>query len=442
MSPTSETFETRPRPRRWLTALASVPLWAALACDDGGLGTEQPADASSANGCSLEFTTLASTSTASQLGFSADDLLARVEGNHTTPMVWAEGLADGPVRIEFSPSGTETQLEAIVRYQGGEVRYVRAESSSSGYALDIYEGCPDYLEVDVELELVTADGALDETLPAVLRSWDQRYGQIEVSLPLDALQGSFSMVTVEPSNAEIGDPSLTLGLSQLGVSGGIGGSVEISDDISVGFGMFPVAGWPSLERGCGYGEAAGGVEGAFGEFSAADVLARINAAVDTKLRWQGLPAVPFTLEAVHEGAPVCFRAIPEADGYPVGQLRSELQLAAVAGDYSMNGQFSVDVYAEPNPDGSLGDVRIDIYAPYASTVDLQTFIERYGIKGLDLSGFDQAGLTFSGTFTADGAAIGALTVLGVIQADCSNEPGAGCEGNDIREIAMAEWTNR
>ncbi len=416
------------------------------ACDFGGIA--QPDNLAQDGGCVDTARPLAGVEAQSSLGFSAAQLLARVEGEHVSPMVWAEALEEGDIRVEFNTTPGMAELRAVVRYLGGEVREVSSEPEESGFTLGGGAGgCPDYLEVDVEIELVSDDGALAETLPATLRSWDPRFGKVDLELPLDALEGSLAVRTVEPAHARVVDPSLQLGLSQLGLSGGIEGGVELESGDAVGFGVLPIASWPTAERPCAPNEAAAKIDGAFGEFTAAEVLARINAVEGAKLSWsQGLDVAvesAFEIAAEHQGDPVCFRAIPEDDGLDVGQLHTRAEFSASAADGSMDGNFEVEVYAEPAKDGSLGDVRIDIYAPYASTVELATFAELYGIEGIDLAGYDRAGLTFSGVFTADGAASGALTVLGVTDADCAdNAPGEPCEGADIRELAMAEWSNQ
>lgn len=422
-----------------LCSLTLLCLSTASACDVLDVG--EPLDASEGGSCTAEATAVADIDAPTRLGFSARDVLDRVQGEHRSEMVWSPDFVDGEIKVEISTQAGPAELTAALRYEGGAVREIRSDADQSELTLGGgFGGCPDYLEIDVELDVFTDDGALAETLPATLRSWDPRFARIELELPLDTLAGSLTIDVVSPANAELANPTLTLGISALGLSGGLNGGVEIQDGNAVLFGRVPVAAWPSAEKACDPDEAAAKIDGAFGQFSANDVLARINAVENASLRWQNGSSSAFDISAEHGGDPVCFTAIPEDDGLPVGDLRTAARFSAFASDQSMAGVFDVEVFAEPADDGSLGDVRVDIYAPYASTLELDAFAETYGITGVDLSAYDQAGLTFSGVFSADGSASGAMTVLGVIEHDCSqNAPGEGCEGNEIVELAMAEW---
>ena len=178
------------------------------ACDP--VGVSQPLDAGGQS-CVAEATVLAGVESPSKLGFNAQDLLSRIEGEHLSPMVWAADLSEGPTRVEFSTTPGPTELSVKLRYLGGEVREVVSSPEQSGFTLGGESGCPDYLEVDVEVQLHTADGALAETLPATVRSWDPRFGRVVVDLPLDGLEGSFAVTSVEPANATVRDPNLEIG---------------------------------------------------------------------------------------------------------------------------------------------------------------------------------------------------------------------------------------
>jgi hypothetical protein len=122
----------------------------------------------------------------STLGFSGQDLLDSVAGPHSETLDYRGEL----------PASTIT-LELI--HDGGEVRFVHQEEPSRGFLASAkdtawFEPCPDYLEVDVEVSLVSLDGLWDERFPASIASGDRPFIEAMGSetLALEELGGSYT----------------------------------------------------------------------------------------------------------------------------------------------------------------------------------------------------------------------------------------------------------
>lgn len=89
----------------------------------------------------------------SPLGFGGRALTTLAGGEHSAPFTYQDG--------------TETTMTVSVSYTGGQIRYVDREVEEGGDGMEpaIEEAaalCPDTVEVDVALEIETADGAFNE----------------------------------------------------------------------------------------------------------------------------------------------------------------------------------------------------------------------------------------------------------------------------------------
>jgi hypothetical protein len=414
-------------------------------CDDLPGDNKDPlgdGEAADNGGCVDTVTVLGSVDEVAALGFSAAQVLAVAEGSHASELVWGAGLGEGPVTVAFGPESGAGTLTVDVAYAGGEVRFVSSKpEESEGEGLDdgaFLASCSDRLEVDVEVSVKTGGGALDESFTAPLRATSRGISRISREIAVEELAGSFALTTVEPDDAEVGPLEFTIGISGSGLFGGISSTVQLTDGEVASAGFMDVASWPGGASPCEFEEAPVGLDDAVAQFSGADALALIAAAQDVQLSWGGEPTA-MTL-AVTPGAVAC--AYDSGDW--AGQLRIPAEIAVQTADGRWDGSFAVDVLATPAADGSLSSVIVQITAAYASTVAIDEFAAKFGIADVDLSGFDEGGLTFSSEYTpADGgpAVTGALTVLGVKLPMCSSEPGAGCEGNDYTELDMATWSN-
>lgn len=389
----------------------------------------------SENGCVEKATVLAGVDVQSALGFAAADVLAVAEGSHEGPMAWGAGLLEGPVQVQFGPESGQGALTVGVKYEGGEVRFITSTPKDSEGFEGPYAECGDRLEVDVAVTVDSGGGAFAESFTAPLRATSRGIGRISRSLGLADVAGSFAVTKLEPQNAEVGPIELTIGISESGIFGSASTMVEMSDGEVVSAGFIDVARWPAGDSSCESYEAPLGLDAAVAGFSAEDALALVAAAAELSLTWQGGQPTAMSLD-LSPGTVAC--AIDSGD--MAGTLRIPATAAVQTEDGRWNGSFAVEVVAQPAGDGSLAAVRVAIPTPFVATVPAAEFLAAFGLSGVDLTGYDEGSLDFTGDFQPGGGATGQVTVLGVKNPMCSNEPGAPCEGNDYTEIEMATWS--
>lgn len=412
------------------------------ACD---FSREDPDDGleASGNGCVDTVTVLGGVEAASALGFSAADVLAVAEGSHASTMTWGEGMLEGPVHVTFGPESGAGELTVGVAYNGGEVRFIDSKPEEGGEggeaALGGYAECENRLEVDVDVTVTSAGGAFAEAFTAPLAATSRGIGRISHDVDIAAVMGSFALTAVDPAAAEVGPIGFTIGISESGLFGGASTTVSIEEGGAVGAGPMTIASWPAGGSACEFGEAPLGLDAAVALFSGADAVALIAAAPPLSLTWQGSPPTAMTL-AVTPGEVVC----ATDSGSTAGSLRIPATAAIETADGRWSGSFAVEIYATPADDGTLAEVRVGVPAVYGATVPAAEFLATYGLADIDLAGFDEGGIDFSGNYVpADGgaSATGQVTVIGMNMHMCSNEPGAPCEGNEYVELDMATWAS-
>lgn len=401
---------------------------------DFGRGDTDDEQALDGGSCVETVTVLDSVVTQSDVGFAAEDVLAVAVGSHSSSMTWAGGLDEGPALVQFGPESGAGKLTVDVKYAGGQVRFIESKPAESGQ-LSGYYNCDSRLEVDVEVELASEGGAWAETFTAPLRATSRGIGRIVHDIEVDAFAGSFAVTKLEPAEAELGPVSFTIGISESGLFGNATTIVELSDGDVASAGFVDVASWPGGGSKCELEEAPVGLADKVAGFSADDALALIASVEAMSLTWQGGEATGLTL-AITPGSVACANDVGDSRG----TLRIPSELKIQTADGRWDGSFAVDVTAVPTSDGALAGASVEIRAAFAATVAADDFAAKFGLAGIDLSGFDEGGMTLRADFApgdAGGTMTGAVTVLGVKKAMCSDEPGAPCAGNDYVELDMA-----
>lgn len=431
-------------PNRPLSALLLVASLAP-ACIDADPSPHEPGGELGAGGCVEEVTILAGVDAASALGFSAADVLAHAEGEHTSAMIWSGGTNEGVATVELGPEVGAGELTVTIDYAGGEVRYIQSspkdveEGSLGGFSTI----CNDRLEIDVAVDVASAGGGLAESFTAALRATTRGIATLHHEIAFADLQGSLAVTKVEPAHATVGPVELDLGISPSGLFGGASALLQVEHGGAVGVSQLSIARWPGGADPCAeYGQAPVALNDAIAGFSAADALALVAKAPELTLTWKDAQPTAMDLELTHDGSPVC--AVYEGDG-PLGALRFSASAAVTTDDGRWDGEFPLEVSAHPGPDGALASVRIYIPAAYLNSVPAADFLDTFGLADIDLTGYDEGSLDFSGEFTPAGeaaVATGQVTAFGVKLHNCSDEPGGGCPGNDYVELANATWASQ
>lgn len=381
-------------------------------------------------------TVLASVDEVSPLGFAAADVLGFAAGEHESPLFWREQGSDS--MVEVGPESGESTLSVTISHEGGEIRYVDYEPAEGEGGFEEGFDCADQLEIDVMVQIGSGGGALAESIPVTLTAAHPLLAHFAAAIEPEDIAGSMSVTSTDPQ-FDVGAIDFDVGVSSYGLSGSITGmvSAEMGDTAVAGFVDYAV--FPSETQSCGSDQLALPLDADVLGFTGADALALINRAWLFELTWQGSEPVELTLSAAHDGESVCASLVPgQANVLVFGAT-----ITLATGDGVVDAAFPVVVTAEANEQGALGQVHV--YKDNAGLLgDAADFAADFGEFGVDVSGYDLAGIDFSGAFVdndAPGSADGSLTVLAADNADCSGEPGDACEGIDVIELARAEWGN-
>jgi hypothetical protein len=200
--------------------------------------------------CQETITVLTSSDAVGPTGISPATVLAEAQGIYTGTMTWT---AEGPVRYTGALGPTATEVE--VTYAGGEIRDVVAELVMPCQ----HDGpcpCEDRLEVDVQIRLVTADGALDEVWTATLNhlppTEDIYFGSPGTSIyhrfDPDDTQGALSRASFAVSDGVvINEMVATAQLSRGALEGSLNVEVAMPDGADGGWiGFGSIAGFGAI----------------------------------------------------------------------------------------------------------------------------------------------------------------------------------------------------
>lgn len=422
---------------RFIVRFALLPLLVAgcsSSTDDGGYEVDGGGE------CVETVTVLADINAVSALGFAPAELLTVAVGEHSSPMVWGTGIQESIAKVAFGPESGAGMLTATITHKGGEARYISSKPAESEWDGG-YASCSDRVEIDVEVMLASAGGALMETFVAPLRGSTAKVAVVRHELELADLGGSLALTQVEPEDVKVRPMQIELGISEGGLFGGASSTVEVPLGDSVAATFMTWASWPGGDSQCEPGEAVLPLEGSIAKFSGADALALVAAAGPLQIAWQGGEPVALSFALSHDGAAVCGRYDGESDGAGLGALRFGAELMVASGDGKWMGSFPVQVNALQNADGGLDRVDVGIYAAYANPVAVADFAEVYGLDSPALADFDAGILDFSGSFTPVGeaaSAAGSLKILGVTANPCPPDAN-GCMGNDYTDLESAVW---
>lgn len=421
---------------RHLAVFTLLPLLA-LACDLGGKDDKDEELETGSGDCVETVTVLADLDAVSALGFAPAELLAHAVGEHSSPMVWGEGIKESIATVSFGPESGASTLTATIAHKGGEARYVASKPKESEWDGG-YASCSDRIEVDVEVTLASAGGALMESFIAPLRGSTAKVATLRHEIELAELGGSLALTQVEPEQATVGAMQVELGISEGGLFGGASSVVEVPIGDSVGATFMTYASWPGSSP-CEYGEAALPLDGSILDFSGADALALVAAAGALQIAWEGGEPVALTFALAHDGEPVC--GVHEGLGEGLGALRLGAELTVASGDGRWMGSFPVEVTAQPDADGGLASVFVGIPAAYANSVPAADFAEIFGLDHPALAEYDRGIFDFGGRFmpVAGGASVdGTLKIVGVTSMPCAPDAN-GCAGDDYTDLESAVW---
>lgn len=156
------------------------------------------------------------------LGFAASSVLARLPATETVPLIWATG-EQTELSLAFRPADVAQYIDSEAVYpEGGTVP-----------AIGII--CDDYVQVAVQFDLATVDGAFDETFDGKLRASSEDGGEIRQELDLEGLTGTFD-INAFTDTEDYDDRSawVTITVGDLSTIGVIEGQVSGSEPCDEG----------------------------------------------------------------------------------------------------------------------------------------------------------------------------------------------------------------
>jgi hypothetical protein len=441
----------------WLMFSATV----LSAC--AGTSTGNPFDPNEANRsreiahdpCETPRTTQLALDADSLLGISAVELLALANTPPAGVLAWAESND----QLRVGPESGTSALSITVSAASDHARLIEFQGASgnneSGDGTLGSANCPRRLELDVQVHIETAGGALNETFETVLEATSPRVAMVpNAKIPATQLQGS---LTVERPGSQWTGVVFSMRFTELGSAGWIDltssepaspdskGATEgeITDGFTVGG---AIAHWPvdcvrvkglptTLDRR---------IQG----MNALDAIELINAA---RLQLQ-LPGAPRTeLQATFSADADLACAVDL--GPPSDPLRLFVQgkLHVQSGDGQIDGDWSVGLSAQPSSDGTLGLVKVaydPIFNLPAELVDADKFEASHGWHGVDLMGAKRVGIEIEISRSPGSPARGEVTLYTATEMDCSSafraaqsDPkagGFGCASVSLTPLLMGE----
>ncbi len=422
----------------------------------GGNGTGEGGEGGLATGgggnCVVDSATEIAPDAQTSLGFKASDVLAFLESTREEKLSWnpQQNFSYGP------ESGLHTLSLSIAR-QGAPrlTKYKSAAGPFGEIALAGGSGCSDAIEIDLEVKLKTDQGALDETFETTVVVRHAKLVTIYHRLKDDKPSGSFAVSNISLPNARVVQLTFSIQLTPFGTQGSFSGIVEQRIDFPSGSstggaigassgGRDPIASWGP--RGCDYNGTPVPRSAKIDGFSGDDVLALVNRAQSGNVTFQGGQPSSATLDFSARGDSVC--AVLN-DGFATiggaGSLYVPATLKIKSADGRMDASWAVAITARSDGSGALSEARVAF--DEQQIMGTGDFAARYGITGLDVSGYDSAIAHLTLSASAQKPLEGDLVINGFKNQPCMpavsrDENGningtGGCRGADIIEVARA-----
>jgi hypothetical protein len=375
----------------------------------------------------------------SSVGLSGKDMAEMIEGTHEATLAWGvhvpsematvtpeSGMSSVTVEIEIVPGSVIlADLEEKVSDSNGD----EPLSGEIGTA-----PCRDELRMDTLVTVVTENGALKETFPAMFSTVDGVFMTTQIEMP-EELEGTFSVDVSELPNGAHHE-RLTISFVLGTMSGELSGSVESSDAevaTSAGalYGRFPA-------EGCEYGYLIDAESGWVTELEAT-----LAAASEFDFSWDGGSSTTMSLSSTL--GQVCYQVSPyETETTLTVELLTEVTTA----DDSITGTWDLTADVSVGPDGSLTTVSVYRNDYLGLSYPADEFGAQTGITGVS-SDADELSYQFGFVIQPGGApAYGSIAVIELIVPECA-QPGyqpevvegpdgeqssPGCQGIDSTEI--------
>lgn len=360
------------------------------------------------------------------LGFSAEELVDTIGGEHTTTLSWLP-----PQSISYGPEMGESALSLTVEALGSAAYVMRspAQGNESDGTEEIADVCEDSVVVDATLGLRTEGGAFDETVQVRLDGRSVDAATTSFTLPVGELNGSFMLSFESQPGFDLESPpalNVSILLSELGVSGSFWSflqfkstDAESTDALAEAAGQeiahFPAVGY------CGPDSVRVNGDQVVRGLSMTSVIEALTEPGPFSLSYDdGTPDTEITLELSPFEDTLCVQVVSDF-GAPRG-LEFPATAAIVTADGQVDGSFEVNVFAESDEDHQLALAQASGGRfEWDATLALG-LAEQFGIKApISLDGYSGAAVDFLSKVQPDGVG-GSFRFYGLEQADCAAEP--------------------
>ncbi len=382
----------------------------------------------------------------SELGFSPQEVLTYVVGEHRETLAWLESSG-----VTHTAGTGRTEISLNVEANGAP-RLVRREPAprAGGGEIGIVPGqCADSLEIPVRIQVATEDGVLDEVAETVLQVAAVEVARGRVAFDVAELAGSFdAQVDLDERFVITSGPSLgiSLRLSATSVAGEMSISTEFEsvDGSAVGQGgSSPVAQFPA-DGYCGLDAIAAGADQSVRGLSIEETLAQLEEAFPVSL--SGSDA---TLEASFDTDTelTCVQVYASE-----ASLAFDGRVTLASSDTRVDGSFPVRLEAQQTVDPDSGESTLRLVASASDTspdpAGAARIAAAFGIREpIDFSGYD-GGYVELVVEVVDGEPGGSLRAYGLDVPDCVTSPpepspdgssSPGCPGPDRIEVWGVDW---
>ena len=415
----------------------SVGLTLCIACGpnvtaSGGLALYPSLAASDAEPCSSAVERIEHPAEPTALGFSAAQLLARLAGQTSSPLVWLEPPHSDEYILAFGPERGTSTLSLSVSAADGDILYRYWQPLPD--APPGTECAPDRLEVPVQVTIQSGAQALDETFYTVLEASVPYRAFFSKAFAPGALAGGLSFAKLSSLDPE---RSFWLGALTLDVllwPGGSQGSLSLElgaahakaskqvrpAPLAAGS-PGPLALWPSSSA-CEAPFQHLPSEAQIMGFSARDVLAALDAEAEQELEWSDGSVTQLDLTFMDLPSQLC-QASEDT-------LEFEGEVIARTQDGRVDARLSVLISAAPER-GSIGEIWVRQNGPGERTEGSES--DAAGQLGADPHAHSSVLVDIEATYHGARGS-GSLSLSGM------GQPAPGAEGTPTSGLmATGRW---
>lgn len=371
------------------------------------------------------------------LGFAASEVLAYLVGERQETLRWQPQRGS-----EYGPESGEQALSLKVSRTSAPIRLVDYEPKQGGP--EIGANCSDALEIEVEVALRSAQGALAETFKKKVEVRGKQLARIYHRIASKDLGGSFAYSTISPAGFEFTQLTFDMTFTPYGSAGQLSPTLEreTNDAVSNAPGSGPLALWGLAA--CQNGTAIP-LDARVAAYSGQDVLNALSAMPKPAVRWHDGTTSKLTLSYEPSERGVC--AVLVNDNHALegkaGTLLLTGTLVAKSDDGRIDARWQVLATARPGSAGALETIGVEL--DYRVRRDNPSLAD-YGISGFDVSSFDSFGVGVKLSVSKEGVWSGDVSVTGFTRPNCPTAPttdpsgGAGspgCPGSTPTTVAKA-----